>query len=68
VRACDLLTDETPLTNPERLARWRDKVGDRKLEQWWELTHPDAPALEIEAPAARDWRATLPSLLRWQAE
>ena len=68
MQARDLLTGETPLTNAERASLWRSKLAGWQLERWWELTHPDAPALEIEAPAARNWRATLPSLLRWQAE
>jgi hypothetical protein len=68
VHARDLLTGETPLTNAERVAAWRGKLAGWQLERWYELAHPDAPALEIESPAQRTWRATLPSLVRWQAE
>jgi hypothetical protein len=59
------LTDETPLTNQERLALWRDKLAGWRLEQWYELTHPGAPALELEDVR---WANALPSLLRRQAE
>lgn len=58
------LTDEVPLTNPQRLAQWRDKRAGWQLERWWELAHPDEPAIEVR----RSWEGELPSLLRRQAE
>jgi hypothetical protein len=60
----ELLTDETPLSNPERLAAWREKVAGWSLERWYELAHPEAPALQVEDVR---WRNELPSLLRRQA-
>jgi hypothetical protein len=63
----DILATDTPPTNAERIAAWRAKLAGWSLAQWWELTHPDEPGLEIEHQVFGD-PAELPSFLRKQAE
>jgi hypothetical protein len=63
----EILATETPASNAERLHAWREKLAGWSLQQWWELTHPDDPALEIEHQLLGD-PAELPSFLRRQAE
>ena len=60
----DVFTTEAPLTNPERLHAFRQKVQGWRLEQWYELSHPDAPALQVEDPKQRD---AIPAFLKRQA-
>jgi hypothetical protein len=60
----EVFASETPPTNAERLAAWREKVAGWSLERWYELAHPEAPALQVEDVR---WRNELPSLLRRQA-
>ncbi len=64
----ELLTDETPLSNPERLALYRRKRDYWRDEQWWLLSHPDEDGVvmdDIRLVAAGKW---LPAFLRRQAE
>ncbi len=61
----DVLAPETPLSNPERLHAFRQKLQWWRLEQWYELGHPDAPALQVEDVARRD---EIPAFLKRQAE
>ena len=60
----DVLTGEAPLTNPERLHAFRQKLQWWRLEQWYEISHPAAPALQVEDPKRRD---EIPSFLKRQA-
>ena len=60
------LTDERPLSNAEQLALWRAKLAGWRLEQWYELTHPDEPAVIIDSTLL-DWTDDIPPFLRKQA-
>jgi hypothetical protein len=59
------LTSDTPLTNAERLALWRAKLAGWRMEQWYELTHPDEPAVILDSTLL-DWDE-IPPFLRKQA-
>jgi hypothetical protein len=62
----ELLTDETPLTNAERLALYRRKREYWRDEIWWLLSHPDDDGIVVD-PWVGCTTAELPAFLRRQA-
>ena len=61
-----IFTDETPLTNLERLELWRRKHWGWKAETWWALTHHQDDGL-VTDQIINDL-AALPDFLRRQAQ
>ena len=64
----DLLTDETPLSNAERLALYRRKREYWRDEQWWLLSHPEDDGVVMDDTRLVVTGKWLPAFLRRQAE
>lgn len=64
----DLLTDETPLSNAERLALYRRKREYWRDEQWWLLSHPEDDGVVMDDARLVATGTWLPAFLRRQAE
>jgi hypothetical protein len=65
----EVFTDESPLSNQERLAIYQQKKQHWKTEQWWLLTHPEDDGIIVDPtlPDYGPWE-DLPDYLKKQAE
>ena len=64
----EILADEVPLTNGERLQQYRRKRDYWRDEAWWLLSHPEDDGVVMDDTRLVATGKWLPAFLRRQAE